>query len=218
VGSRHIQTAAFKPVTWWVLCLVNSLLEPTRYRVVVLTSWVRNYKGNLKSRKPMALIDGMLQELDEEARTTRRVLERVPDNQLAWRPHEKARTLGELALHVAMVPGAVAELIASQSPAQVPTFTDPSPKSASELIPTLDQSIAKAKEVLGGVDDAALMATWRLMQGEREIFAVPRVALLRSIMLNHWYHHRGQLTVYLRELDVPIPSIYGPSADENPFA
>jgi len=104
----------------------------------------------------MALIDGMLQELDEEARTTRRVLERVPDNQLAWRPHEKARTLGELALHVAMVPGAVAELIASQSPAQAPDFTDRSPKSASELIPTLDQSIAKAKKVLGGIDDAAL--------------------------------------------------------------
>jgi uncharacterized damage-inducible protein DinB len=175
-------------------------------------------KGNLERRKPMALIDGMLQELEEEAQTTRRVLERVPDNQLTWRPHEKARTLGELALHVAMVPGGVAELIASRSPAQAPDFTDPSPKNASELIPALEQSIAKAKKVLGGMDDAALTATWRLMQGERELFAVPRMVLLRSIMLNHWYHHRGQLTVYLRELDVPIPSIYGPSADENPFA
>ena len=166
----------------------------------------------------MALIDGMLQELEQEAQTTRRVLERVPDNQLAWRPHEKARTLGELALHVASVPGAVAELVATQSTVQAPQFTDPSPKSASELIPALDESIAKAKKVLGGMDDAALMSTWRMMQGERELFAVPRVALLRSIMLNHWYHHRGQLTVYLRELDVPVPSIYGPSADENPFA
>jgi uncharacterized damage-inducible protein DinB len=166
----------------------------------------------------MALIEGMLQELEQEAQTTRRVLERVPDNQLAWRPHEKARTLGELALHVAMVPGGVAELVASQSMAQAPQFTDPSPKSASELIPTLDESIAKAKRVLGDMDDAALMATWRLMRGERELFAVPRVAMLRSIMLNHWYHHRGQLTVYLRELGIPIPSIYGPSADENPFA
>ncbi len=166
----------------------------------------------------MAMIDGLLQELDHEAQTTRRVLERVPAGQLAWRPHPKARTLGELALHVAMVPGGVAELVASQSPAQAPQFTDPSPKSASELIPALDQSIAKAKKALGGMDDAAVMATWRLMQGDRELFAVPRVALLRSIMLNHWYHHRGQLTVYLRELDVPIPSIYGPSADENPFA
>ena len=166
----------------------------------------------------MAMIDGMLQELDQEARTTRRVLERVPENQLAWRPHQKARTLGELAMHVAMVPGAVAELISSPSPAQVPTFVDPSLNSASELIPALDQSIGKARRALSGMDDAALMSTWRLMQGERELFAVPRVALLRSIMLNHWYHHRGQLSVYLRELDVPIPSIYGPSADENPFA
>ena len=166
----------------------------------------------------MALIDGMLQELEEEARTTRRVLERVPDNKLTWRPHEKARTLGELAMHVAMVPGAVAELIASPSPAQVPQFTDPTAQSAAELVSTLEDSIAKAKRVLGGVDDATLRETWRMMQGEREVFAVPRVALLRSVMLNHWYHHRGQLTVYLRELDLPIPSIYGPSADENPFA
>jgi uncharacterized damage-inducible protein DinB len=166
----------------------------------------------------MALVDGMLQELEQEAQTTRRVLERVPDNQLAWRPHAKSRTLGELALHVAIVPGGVAELIASQSPAQAPQFTDPSPKSASELIPALDQSIAKAKKALAGMDDTALMSTWRMLQGERELFAVPRVALLRSIMLNHWYHHRGQLTVYLRELGVPVPSIYGPSADENPFA
>lgn len=166
----------------------------------------------------MAIIDGMLQELEQEAQTTRRVLERVPENQLAWRPHPKARTLGELALHVAIVPGAVAELIGSPSPAQVPQFTDPVLKSVSELIPALDESIAKAKKVLGGMNDAALTATWRMMQGEREVFAIPRVALLRSIMLNHWYHHRGQLSVYLRELDVPIPSIYGPSADENPFA
>lgn len=166
----------------------------------------------------MALIDGMLQELEQETQTTRRVLERVPDDQLGWRPHERARTLGELALHVAMVPGGVAELVASPSPAQAPRFTDPSPKSAAELIPALDQSIAKAKQMLGGMDDATLTATWRLMQGDRELFAIPRVAMLRSVMLNHWYHHRGQLTVYLRELGVPIPSIYGPSADENPFA
>jgi uncharacterized damage-inducible protein DinB len=160
----------------------------------------------------------MLQELEEEAKTTRRVLERVPDNQLDWRPHEKARTLGELALHVASVPGGVAQLVASPSPVQAPDFTDPSPLSASELVPALDQSIANAKKVLGDMNDAELMSTWRVIQGERELFAVPRVAVLRSIMLNHWYHHRGQLTMYLRALDVPIPSIYGPSADENPFA
>ena len=166
----------------------------------------------------MALIDGLLKELEEEAIATRRVLERVPDNQLAWRPHQKARTLGELALHVATVPGGVAELVASPSPAQAPEFTDPSPRNASELIPALEESITRAKAALASLDDAAVLETWRLMQGDRELFAVPRIAMLRSVMLNHWYHHRGQLTVYLRALDVPVPSIYGPSADENPFA
>jgi uncharacterized damage-inducible protein DinB len=166
----------------------------------------------------MSLINSLLQELEQEAQTTRRVLERVPGGQLSWRPHEKARTLGELAMHVAIIPGAIAELAMSPSPAQVPQFTDPVPKSAADLIPALEESLAKAKKLLDGVNDATLRETWRLMKGERELFALPRVALLRSIMLNHWYHHRGQLSVYLRELDVPIPSIYGPSADENPFA
>lgn len=166
----------------------------------------------------MAIIDGMLQELEQEAQTTRRVLERVPDDQLTWRPHEKARTLGQLALHVAMVPGSVAELAARATEVQVPNFTDPSPQSASELVSTLDESITKAKNALGKMDDGELMKTWRLMRGDKEVFAVPRIALLRSVMLNHWYHHRGQLSVYLRELDIPIPSIYGPSADENPFS
>jgi uncharacterized damage-inducible protein DinB len=165
----------------------------------------------------MALIDGMLQELDQEAQTTRRVLERVPNDKLTWRPHAKARTLGELALHIAQVPGGVAE-IAAQSEIQAPEFKDESPKSASELTTVLDQSVARAKKLLGGMDDAALGAMWRMKRGDRELFAVPRIALLRSIMLNHWYHHRGQLTVYLKELGVPIPSVYGPSADENPFS
>jgi uncharacterized damage-inducible protein DinB len=164
----------------------------------------------------MKLIDGLLQELELEAQTTRRVLERVPDDQLTWRPHAKARTLGQLALHVARVPGNVAE-IAIQSEIQPPQFADPSPQRASELVPALDESVARAKSVLGDMDDATATATWRMMQGERELLALPRAAFLRSIMLNHWYHHRGQLTVYLRELDVPVPSIYGPSADENPF-
>jgi uncharacterized damage-inducible protein DinB len=166
----------------------------------------------------MRLIDGLLMELEQEAMTTRRVLERIPDAHLGWRPHRKARTLGALALHVARVPGGIAQLVASPSPAQLPQFTEPSPDSASELIPALDQGIAKAKEVLGGMDDATLMSMWRLMRGERELFTAPRAVLLRSLMLNHWYHHRGQLTVYLRELGVAVPSIYGPSADENPFA
>jgi len=115
----------------------------------------------------MAIIDGMLQELEMEAQTTRRVLERVPDDKLAWRPHARARTLGELALHIAQVPGNVAQ-IAMQSPVQAPQFTDPSPRRASELIPALDQSIAKAKSLLGGMDDQALMSTWRMMHGDRD--------------------------------------------------
>jgi uncharacterized damage-inducible protein DinB len=164
----------------------------------------------------MAMIDALLQELEQEAATTRRVLERVPDDKLGWRPHPTARTLGELALHVAIVPGGVAEF-AAEPVRQVPDPVNPSPKSASELIPALDDSIAKAKGVLGGMDDAALHATWKMMRGGQELIAIPRIALLRSLMLNHWYHHRGQLSVYLRQLGVPVPSIYGASADENPF-
>src|SRR5262245_60512901 len=164
----------------------------------------------------MAIIDGMLMELEQEAKTTRRVLERVPGDQLGWRPHKKARTLGELALHVAGTPGAVAT-IASQSEVQDPEFKDASPKTAAELIPALEESVATARRMLTGMDDATLNGTWRMKRNGREILAMPRAALLRSIMLNHWYHHRGQLSVYLRELGVPIPSIYGPSADENPF-
>ena len=167
----------------------------------------------------MTIIDGMLQELEQESHTTRRVLERVPADKLSWRPHAKARTLGQLAQHVAGVPGNVANLVASPSPAQAPQFAEaPGPTTTSDLLPELDRSIANAKKVLGGMSDATVMATWRLMRGDREILALPRAAVLRSIMLNHWYHHRGQLTVYLRELGVAIPSIYGPSADENPFA
>lgn len=165
----------------------------------------------------MAIIDSLLQELEQEAQTTRRLLARVPDDQLGWKPHEKSMSLGELAMHVATVPGGVAA-IAVTSPFTVPEFTRPTPTSASELLPALEQSVADARALLGGMDDAALADTWRLVDGERELMAVPRGALLRSLMLNHWYHHRGQLSVYLRQLGVPLPSIYGPSADENPFA
>jgi uncharacterized damage-inducible protein DinB len=167
----------------------------------------------------MRRVDAMLQELDQEAATTRRLLERVPDDRLGWRPHPKARTLGELALHVAAVPGVVASFACNPSPVQVPKFDgDPTPASAAALVPALEQSIANAKARVGALDDAALEENWRLVNGERELFAAPRGAFLRSVMLNHWYHHRGQLAAYLREIDVPIPSIYGPSADENPFA
>jgi uncharacterized damage-inducible protein DinB len=165
----------------------------------------------------MKQADILLQALEQEAPTTRRLLERVPNDKLTWRPHDKARTLGELALHVAILPGAVAEFVAKPSPVQAPGFIDPKPASAAELVPTLDRGIANAHKLLGGFDDAALGSPWTMVDGERELFTVTRGALLRSLMLNHWYHHRGQLSTYLRTIGVAIPSIYGPSADENPF-
>ncbi len=165
----------------------------------------------------MRLADSLLQELAMEAATTRRVLERVPEGQMTWPPAEKARTLGQLAMHVATTPGGVASL-ASSSPAQVPPFADePAAATTGAILAALDESVAQAQALVGAMDDEALLATWRLQAGEREILAMPRIAFLRSIMLNHWYHHRGQLSVYLRLLGVPLPSIYGPSADENPF-
>jgi uncharacterized damage-inducible protein DinB len=164
----------------------------------------------------MAMIDGLLQELEQEAQTTRRVLERVPQAHLGWKPHEKSMSLGQLALHIATVPGNVAQMIAQPS-MQRPAFVQPAATQVSELLPALDESVRKARVALGALDDAAVLATWRVLDGDREIMAMPRIAALRAIMLNHWYHHRGQLSVYLRQLNVPVPSIYGPSADENPF-
>jgi uncharacterized damage-inducible protein DinB len=166
----------------------------------------------------MKMIDGLLAELEQEASTTRRVLERIPQTHLSWRPHPKSMSLGQLALHVATVPGNVAQLAAADTIPEPPTFVQPEAATAAELVPALAESVAKAKRLLGEFDDAKMGATWRLQSGGREIMAMPRVALVRAIMLNHWYHHRGQLSVYLRFLGVPLPSIYGPTADENPFS
>ena len=165
----------------------------------------------------MSMIRALLQELEQEAAVTRRVIERVPADRLTWKPHDKSMSLGQLALHVATVPGAIAEL-AGQSPFQLPGFNQPSPASAAEILPAFEESIAKARRILAGMDDAALAKTWTAFRGDREVMAIPVGALLRSIMLNHWYHHRGQLSVYLRQVGAQVPSIYGPSADENPFA
>jgi uncharacterized damage-inducible protein DinB len=167
----------------------------------------------------MAKVDALIEELDAEAQTTRRVLERVPGDRLDWRPDARARTLGQLAHHVAIVPGAVAELATRPSPVPAPEFTqpDPTPASASALVPLLDDSVERARKALRTLDDDALAETWRMVKDGRELFAVPRLTFVRTTVFNHWYHHRGQLTVYLRALGVPVPSIYGPSADDNPF-
>ena len=166
----------------------------------------------------MKIIDGLLAELEQEADTTRRVLERIPQAHLSWKPHPKSMSLGQLALHVATVPGNVAQLAAMDTVPEPPAFVQAQPASAAELVPSLHDSVAKAKQALGGFDDAKMGAMWRLQSGGRDVIAMPRVGFVRAIMLNHWYHHRGQLLVYLRLLNLPVPSVYGPTADENPFA
>lgn len=166
----------------------------------------------------MKIIDGLLAEMDQESQTTARVLERVPQAHLSWRPHPKSWTLGQLALHVATIPGNVAELGSVDTVPEPPQFIQGEAATAAELVPALKASLAKARQHLGGFDDAKMMATWTLMSNGNEVMAMPRVAFARAIMLNHWYHHRGQLLVYLRLLNVSVPSVYGPTADENPFA
>lgn len=166
----------------------------------------------------MSMIDSLLMELEQEAGTTKRVLERVPTNKLGWKPHAKSMTLGELALHVATTPGHIAEF-AGVTNFEMPDFgPQPTVSSTAELMSAHEKSIAAAKARLKSFEDSDLMVTWSLTKNGKTIFSMPKAGLIRTIMLNHWYHHRGQLSVYLRQLDVPIPSIYGPSADENPFA
>lgn len=166
----------------------------------------------------MSIADSLLPELDQEAATTKRVLERVPTDKLDYRPSAKAMTLGQLAHHVATIPGFVASFL-NLDTLEVPDFgTPPAVSDTAELLPLLDSSLAQAKELVGQWDDARMMQTFTLTHGDKTVMAAPRIGLVRAIMLNHWYHHRGQLSVYLRALDVPLPSIYGPSADENPFA
>jgi uncharacterized damage-inducible protein DinB len=165
----------------------------------------------------MAMIDAMLAELEQESHTTRRLLERVPEDRLSWRPHPRSFSLGQIALHVASLPGGVSSM-ADQDSFQLPTFRQGEAVSRAELLQTLEQSLATAREMLGRMSDERLAGTWTLEDTGEVLMQIPRVALLRSLMLNHWYHHRGQLTVYLRLLDVPLPSTYGPTADVNPFA
>ena len=165
----------------------------------------------------MRLVDSILMELEQEAQTTKRVLDRIPENKLAWRPHPKSYSLGQLALHIASAPGNVAG-IAAQDTAEAPNFSQPEAKSRQEVLDTFSKSLESAKATLKNMDDARLASPWSLTKNGRVVMSVPRIGFLRSVLMNHVYHHRGQLSVYLRMLDVPVPSIYGPSADENPFA
>lgn len=167
----------------------------------------------------MTIADTFIMELDREAIATRAVLARVPDDKLTWKPHAKSMSLGELANHVATAPGGAARLALLDS-FDIANITGgpPQPQSAAAILAAFDESLAQAKNALAGLDDAAMMKDWSFTKGGQPMMTIPRIGVFRTIMLNHLYHHRGQLTVYLRLLDVPLPSIYGPSADENPFA
>jgi uncharacterized damage-inducible protein DinB len=165
----------------------------------------------------MSLADSLLMEIDQEAQTTKRILDRIPEDKLAWKPHPKSFSLGQLALHIASVPsGAAAAAVPDTR--EVPSFSQPEPRNRQEILDTFSKSLESAKETLKKMDDARLMSTWTLTKNRRVLMSVPRIGFIRSILMNQTYHHRGQLCVYLRMLDVPVPSIYGPSADENPFA
>jgi uncharacterized damage-inducible protein DinB len=166
----------------------------------------------------MVTISELLQELEQERHSTRRVLELIPQDRLGWKPHEKSMTLGQLAQHVASLPQRIAELSTRPTFDVKTQIPRPSTASVAELLAELERSVQAATAVLGGMEDSALSTPWRMMDGEREVMAMPRVALLRSVLFNHWYHHRGQLTVYLRMVGARVPAVYGSSADENPMA
>ena len=162
----------------------------------------------------MAIAESLLAEFEVQAPVTRKFLERLPESKLTWKPHAKSMTAGQLAYHLASAPGGVVRG-AQKDQIPPPGFQHPQPASVREILDAFDQSIATVREVLPGFDDAAMNATWRVVAGDQEIVAMPRVAFLRNIMLNHWYQHRGQFCVYLRLLDVAVPSSWGPSADER---
>jgi uncharacterized damage-inducible protein DinB len=165
----------------------------------------------------MSMCAAVLQEFDQEAGTTRRVLERVPTDKLAWKPHPKSMSLGELALHVAESPAVIAGWCA-QDVTEFSGEKAPTPASTADILAAHDAGVKTVKDTLGKLGDEGLKATWTAKAGGNTLMAMPKTALVRTIVMNHWIHHRGQLSVYLRLLDVAVPSIYGPSADENPFA
>lgn len=165
------------------------------------------------------MLDSLIDELRQEAVTTKRVLERIPEAKLSWKPHETSMSLGQLSLHVASIPGNVTRLAQLDAfDASEANFIPPQPESVDQILSAFDESLNSAESYLSGLDNKAATDPWRLTSKGEEVFSMPRISMLRTIMLNHWYHHRGQLAVYLRLLEVPVPVIYGRSADENPFA
>jgi uncharacterized damage-inducible protein DinB len=158
----------------------------------------------------------LVDELKQEAVKTRQLMERVPEERLTWTPHPKSMTLGQLAWHVAVLPRGIADLVTELNvgPPDVPR---PQPASVAEILTALEKSVSYAAQKISAWADDGLRKMWRLTFEGETPFEMPRGAVLRTLMLNHTYHHRGQLTVYLRLLDVPVPGMFGPTADENPF-
>jgi uncharacterized damage-inducible protein DinB len=166
----------------------------------------------------MAVKDSLLPEFDHEMGTTRRVLERVPEAQLAWKPHAKSFSLGQLAAHIANILTWVDATFDNTVFDLATIGDDARPKAPTALAPvlaTFDANVKRARAKVNEQLDAAFMAPWTLKQGGQEIFTMPKIAVWRSFIMNHVIHHRGQLSVYLRLQDVPLPSIYGPTADEG---
>lgn len=163
----------------------------------------------------MPIAQSLLAEFEVQAPVTRKFLERLPDDKLTWKPHEKSMSAGQLAYHLAFVPGGIVRFV-QNNPAQAPGFNFPQPASRQEVLDAFEESIAAVRSLLPKFDDAAMSETWRLVVGGQEVLAQPRGEFLRDVMLSHWYQHRGQFSVYLRLLNIAVPASWGPSADEPP--
>ena len=167
----------------------------------------------------MAFSDALLPEFDQEVVGIRRTLERVPEEKFGWKPHEKSMTMGGLATHLANILSWTGMTVDSDSfdlaPGGVPMAPIPEAKSRQELLETFDKNAAAARKTIAGAADAHLLKPWALLNNGKQVLSMPRIAVLRTFMMNHSIHHRAQLGVYLRLNDVPVPSIYGPSADEG---
>ena len=166
----------------------------------------------------MRAVDPMIAELDQEAQATERMLDRVPADQLTWKPHDRSMTLGQLALHVATVCGSVGNMLEMDAfDVNDADFVQAQPASKDEIMRRFAEELENGKAKLEALDNDSAMSDWKLTKGGDQLWSVPKIALARNLMFNHLYHHRGQLSVYLRLLDVPVPVTYGRTADENPF-
>jgi uncharacterized damage-inducible protein DinB len=164
----------------------------------------------------MSIATDLLAEFETQSVVTRRYLERVPEDRLTWKPHDRSMTAGQLALHLALTPGGIVRFVQASSQ-QVPDFAGfQQPATRAEILQAFDESIASVRDLLPKFDDAAMNEAWRLMSGDKVLAEIKRQQFVRDIMFSHCYQHRGQLGVYLRLLDVPVPAAWGPSADEVP--